>query len=68
MPAAWYWRQSQSENGDSRPICQSIVRSQKTRAACTGERLEQQHGEREAVATAKPPKKISRGRARRACG
>src|SRR5262249_8243028 len=36
MPAAWYCLQSQSENGDSRPICQPSVRSQKTRAACSG--------------------------------
>src|SRR5213083_3039526 len=36
MPAAWYCRQSQSENGDERRSCDQIVRSQKTCAAWTG--------------------------------
>src|SRR6266404_92169 len=34
MPFAWYWRQSQIENGDSRLSCHETVRSQKTRSAC----------------------------------
>ena len=33
IPRAWYWPQSQSENGESRPTCQRIVRSKKTLAA-----------------------------------
>src|SRR3954447_5599736 len=35
MPRAWYCRQSQSDQGDSRPICQRTVRSQKTRSSCS---------------------------------
>src|SRR3954449_8075020 len=35
MPRAWYCRQSQSDHGDSRPICQRTVRSQKTRNSCS---------------------------------
>ena len=37
MPFAWYCPQSQSENGESRPIWKLIVRSKKTRAACSGD-------------------------------
>ena len=33
---AWYCRQSQIENGESRPSWKPNVRSQKTRAACSG--------------------------------
>src|SRR3954453_12420897 len=33
MPRAGYCRQSQSDHGDSRPICQRTVRSQKTRSS-----------------------------------
>ena len=34
MPFAWYWRQSQIENGESREICQRTVRSQNSLIAC----------------------------------
>ena len=36
MLVAWYWRQSQIENGDSRSICQEIVRFQNSCAAPSG--------------------------------
>ena len=36
MPAAWYWPQPQSENGESRSSWKPNVRSPKTRAAWSG--------------------------------
>ena len=35
-PRAWYWRQSQTENGDDRPACHQIERSQNARSSCSG--------------------------------
>ena len=45
MPAAWYWSQPQSENGESRSSWKPSVRSTKTRAACDRVGLEQQDEE-----------------------
>src|SRR5205814_3302551 len=56
MPLAWYWRQSQIENGDSRLICQAIVRSQKTRRACPTLGSSSTIENAASVATANPPR------------
>src|SRR5689334_3940393 len=54
MPRAWYCRQSQSDHGDSRPTCQRIVRSKKTRASCRGDGSSRSTENAASVATRKP--------------
>src|SRR3954452_10370440 len=63
---AWYCRQSQIEKGESRLICQPIVRVQKTCAACRGSAPSRRIENATALATRKAPTKTSfaRGRAR----
>src|SRR5689334_23202835 len=54
MPRAWYCRQSQSDQGDSRPTCQRIVRSKNTRASWSGEGSSRSTENAASVATTKP--------------
>ncbi len=54
QPLAWYWPQSQSENGESRPIWKPTVRSKKTRAACSGDGSRRSTKKTAAVATRNP--------------
>jgi hypothetical protein len=54
MPAAWYWRQSQSEKGDSRSSWKPNVRSAKTRAACSGSGSSRRIEKAASVATRNP--------------
>src|SRR3954463_3699077 len=63
---AWYCRQSQIEKGESRLICQPIVRVQKTCAACRGSAPSRRIENATALAARKAPTKTSfaRGRAR----
>src|SRR5512132_1041134 len=61
---AWYWRQSQIENGDSRSTCQPSVRSQNTRAAWTGLGSSRRIEKAARVAAAKATAKRRVGRSR----
>src|SRR5262245_6687570 len=62
---AWYCRQSQIENGDSRSICQPSVRSQNTGAAWTGFGSSSRIENAASVATRNPAANTSVGRSRR---
>src|SRR5918994_863793 len=62
MPAAWYWPQSQIENGDSRPICHTSERSPNVRAAASGFDSRRRIAKTAREATRKPARKRPFGR------
>src|SRR5690349_4152514 len=62
---AWYCRQSQMENGDSRSSCHDTVRSQNVDAACSGFGSRKRTENATSVASAKPATNRSLSRPKR---
>ena len=61
-PRAWYWRQSQSDHGASRPIWNATVRFQKTCASWNGCGESSRMEKAASVAPTKPSAKRQLGR------